>query len=246
MMSHNMREMLSRERANDMLAAAAAARTASQARPSRGYSGRSARQRRFQDWLMSVSTRQPAEQPNGVSGERVVLHDGSAVLIRQVRSSDAALLADGFARLSPRSRQMRFLANKAQLSDAELRYLTDIDHHNHEALGALSSIDGRGVGVARYVRDSDDPQAAEMAITIVDEWQGRGLGTQLLARLIRRARQADIHRFTALASADNVAVARLLRNVSAGVVRRDSGTVNYEMSLTASGFAAMAAELQFG
>ena len=111
-------------------------------------------------------------------GRPVVLRDGSAVLIRQVRSTDAPLLADGFARLSAASRQMRFLGVKKQLSAAELRYLTDVDHHDHEALGALDQAGGHGVGIARYIRDADDPQAAEIAVTIVDEWQGRGLGTE--------------------------------------------------------------------
>jgi hypothetical protein len=106
-------------------------------------------------------------------GRPVVLQDGSAVLIRPVRSTDAALLADGFARLSAASRQMRFLGVKKALSAAELRYFTDVDHHDHEALGALDRADGRGVGIARYIRDADDPQAAEIAVTIVDDWQGR-------------------------------------------------------------------------
>ena len=117
-----------------------------------------------------------------------MLRDGSAVLIRQVRSTDAPLLADGFARLSSRSRWMRFLSAKTTLSAAELRYFTDVDHHDHEAIGALSAADGRGVGIARYVRDADDPQAAEIAVTVVDDWQGRGLGTELLSRLSDRAR----------------------------------------------------------
>ena len=95
----------------------------------------------------------------------------------------------GFARLSAASRQMRFLGVKKELSAAELRYFTDVDHHDHEALGALDHADGRGVGVARYVRDTEDPQAAEIAVTIIDDWQGRGLGTELLAQLSDRARQ---------------------------------------------------------
>ena len=106
-------------------------------------------------------------------GSPAVLRDGSTVLIRQVRSTDAPLLADGFARLSAASRQMRFLGVKKELSAAELRYLTDVDHHDHEALGAVDRAGGRGVGIARYVRDADDPQAAEIAVTIVDDWQGR-------------------------------------------------------------------------
>ena len=86
-----------------------------------------------------------------------MLRDGSAVLIRQVRRTDAPLLADGFARLSPRSRRMRFLCAKTTLSAAELRYFTAVDHHDHEAICALSAADGRGVGIARYIRDADVP-----------------------------------------------------------------------------------------
>jgi len=164
-------------------------------------------------------------------GRAVVLRDGSAVLIRQVRSTDAALLADGFGRLSAASRQMRFLGVKKELSAAELRYFTDVDHHDHEALAAVDRVGGHGVGVARYVRDADDPQAAEVAVTIVDDWQGRGLGTELLARLSDRARQEGIRRFTALADAGNEAVAALLRNAGARLVRRGRGTVEYEITL---------------
>ena len=173
--------------------------------------------------------RQPTRIPEG---RQVVLRDGSAVLIRQVRNTDAALLADGFARLSAASRQMRFLGVKKELSAAELRYLTDVDHHDHEALGALDLAGGHGVGIARYVRDADDPQAAEIAVTIVDDWQGRGLGTELLARLSGRARQEGIRRFTALADPGNVAVAALLRKAGARLVRRGRGTVEYEITLT--------------
>jgi RimJ/RimL family protein N-acetyltransferase len=165
-------------------------------------------------------------------GRLVVLRDGSVVLIRQVRSADAPLLADGFARLSAASRQMRFLGVKKELSAAELRYFTGVDHHDHEALGALDPSGGHGVGIARYVRDAGDPQAAEIAITIVDDWQGRGLGTELLARLSDRARSEGIRRFTALADASNVAVAALLRNAGARLVRRGRGTVEYEITLT--------------
>ena len=162
----------------------------------------------------------------------VVLRDGSAVLIRQVRGTDAPLLADGFARLSAASRQMRFLGVKKQLSAAELRYLTDVDHHDHEALGALDQVGGHGVGIARYIRDADDPQAAEIAITIVDDWQGRGLGTELLAQLSDRARQEGIRRLTALTDAGNAAVAALLRNAGARLLHRGRGTIEYEITLT--------------
>ena len=172
-----------------------------------------------------------AARPGRAAGAPVVLRDGSKVVIRPVQRDDAPLLADGFARLSPQSRRLRFLRTKDELTPAELRYFTDVDHLDHEALGALDHPGGRGVGVARYVRDAGDPHAAEIAVTVVDDWQGRGLGTELLAQLSGRARAAGIRRFTALASADNQAVAGLLRGARGGVVRRGHGTVEYEIPL---------------
>jgi RimJ/RimL family protein N-acetyltransferase len=164
---------------------------------------------------------------------RVMLRDGSQVVIRQVQGADAPLLADGFARLSATSRWMRFLTPKNELSPAELRYFTDVDHHDHEALGALRR-DGRGVGIARYIRHAADSGAADIAVTIVDAWQGRGLGTELLVQLSDRARQEGIHRFTALVAAENEAVAGLLRTMRASLVGREANTLEYEIPLIPS------------
>ena len=174
--------------------------------------------------------RPPEGRPSGgrpSGGRPVRLRDGSAVLIRPVRPEDAGLLEDGFARLSDRSRRLRFLGPKASLSAAELRYLTDVDHRDHEALGALDHARGGGVGIARYVRDREDPHAAEIAVTVIDGWQGRGLGTELLARLSERACQEGIGRFTAAVAADNAAMTGLLRNLGAEVVGREFGTLEY-------------------
>jgi len=199
--------------------------------PGHASGTRTAPLRRLLPWLPGRSLRPGCPPRSAAEGTPVVLRDGSAVLIRQVRGTDAALLADGFARLSPRSRWMRFLGAKTTLSAAELRYFTEVDHHDHEAIGALSSADGRGVGIARYIRDADDPQAAEIAVTIVDDWQGRGLGIELLSPLSDRAWQADIHRFTALAAAQNAAVAGLARKLGACLAGRGPGTVEYEVAL---------------
>jgi RimJ/RimL family protein N-acetyltransferase len=172
-----------------------------------------------------------------VKDDRVTLRDGSVVLVRQVHRGDAPLLADGFARLSAESRRLRFLSGKERLTTAELRYFTEVDHHDHEALGALDETDGRGLGVARYIRHADDPDAAEVAVTVVDAWQRRGLGTVLLSRLIDRAREEGVRRFTALVSADNDATIALLQGVGADVraVSREPGVVEYEITPPSEG-----------
>jgi GNAT superfamily N-acetyltransferase len=155
------------------------------------------------------------------------------VLIRPIGAQDADALRDGFARLSPRSRQLRFLGPKKALTDAELRYFTEIDHRDHEALGAVSRADGRGVGVARYVRSEEDPASADCAVTVVDAWHRRGLGGELLDRLAERARLAGIRRFTGHVAQDNVAMLGLLVDLRAEVqlVRHDAQTLRFAVSL---------------
>ena len=165
--------------------------------------------------------------------QRAVLRDGAEVLIRPIRGSDAPALAAGFARLSARTRYLRFLTGKRELSATELRYFTEVDHHDHEALATVDPAAGRGLGVGRYIRSAGDAHSADIALTVVDDWQGRGVGTALLARLAERARQEGIRRFTALASADTEPVARLARAAGAVLRRGEFGTVAYEISLDA-------------
>lgn len=165
-----------------------------------------------------------------LAGQPSVLRDGSLVLVRQVRSTDVALLADCFDRLSERSRRSRFLGNKARLSSAELRFLTRVDHHDHEALAALDR-HGRWAGVARYVRDREDRGSAEIAVTIVDEWQGRGLGSKLLELLSDRARAEGIVRFTATVALGNLASERLIRHAGGVLAGQAPDSREYEISL---------------
>jgi acetyltransferase len=90
------------------------------------------------------------------------------------------------------------------------------------------------VGIARYIRDAADPHAAEVAVTVIDDWQGRGLGTELLVQLSDRARQEGIRRFTGVVAEDNAAIAGLMRNMSARLIRRAPGTLEYETALMPS------------
>ena len=169
--------------------------------------------------------------------QRTKLRDGSIVLIRPVEPEDSDLLAEGFERLSSRSRRLRFLSGRSRLSRADLAYFTRVDHHDHEAIGALEPDNGRGLGIARYIRSSQEPACAEVAVTVVDDWQHRGLGSELLARVTQRAREEGIGRFTALVSADNLAVSALLRDSGAAVreVCHEGGETEYLIDLPHQG-----------
>ena len=148
------------------------------------------------------------------------LANGLQVFIRDIRPEDKAELQEGLKRLSAETVHKRFLAAKPRFSSAELRYLTEVDGHNHIALVAVSVNTGRIVAVARAVRLHDQPDTAEWAIVIADELQGMGLGSKMIALLADRARAEGIAHFTATMLGDNEAVHRLLKHAHA-VFERD-------------------------
>lgn len=139
--------------------------------------------------------------------------------IRPIAPEDKQALAEGFERLSDESRYRRFLAPRGSLSDAELRYFTEVDHHDHEALVAIDPETGQGVGIARYVRSKTDPKSAELAIAVVDDWQRMGVGTSLATALSERAKREGITVFTGPVLAGNRLMLNLARDL--GEVRID-------------------------
>ena len=137
------------------------------------------------------------------------------ILFRHIRPDDKGRLAAGLARMSPESRQKRFLMPKPRFSSSELRYLTEIDGFDHVAIVAVSAEDPDVFyGVARFVRLRDDPEAAEVAIVVADPLQGKGLGRELGRRLADEARERGVKRFTATLLGDNVAAHRLFASIS--------------------------------
>jgi RimJ/RimL family protein N-acetyltransferase len=149
------------------------------------------------------------------------LSDGTKVRIRPVEPADKPRLEAALERLSAESIRRRFLAAKPSLSAAELRYLTEVDGSQHIALVAVLDDDPELIaGVARCVRTEPGGEAAEFAIVVGDELQGRGLGTALATALAERARAAGIRRFEATTLADNAAVAHLMDGLGAGSVQR--------------------------
>ena len=171
-------------------------------------------------------------------GAPIALRDGSSVRIRQGHRADRDLLLRGFKRLSPESRYRRFLAPMPELSEPMVRYLTEIDHHNHEAMIALDEQSGEGIGVARYVRNPDRPEVAELAVTVIDDWQQRGVGTLLLEVISARAREEGITTFTALMLAANQEMMDLLKELDPmRIVDREAGTVEIEVPIPSVGLA---------
>ena len=140
------------------------------------------------------------------------LNDGSTILLREVLPSDRGAIAAGFERLSPESRYRRFFTAMSRLSEADLTYLTEVAHHEHEAVIAYEP-GGVPVGVARYVR-GEHPEEAEVAVAVVDDWQGKGAATALLERLVERAAENGIERFVASVLEENEDALELFRSIS--------------------------------
>jgi RimJ/RimL family protein N-acetyltransferase len=140
---------------------------------------------------------------------------GARVAFRYIRPDDKDRLAEAFGHLSPESQYKRFLTSKPRLTASDLRYLTELDGFDHVAVLAVLADDPDAiVGVGRFVRLSDLPDTAEVAIVVGDEHQGQGLGRELGRRLADEARARSVRRFTATLLGDNVAAHRLFHAIS--------------------------------
>ncbi len=161
-----------------------------------------------------------------------VLRTGQEIFVREVGPDDKPLLQDAFEHLSAASRYKRFLAPVKALSAHELEYLTEIDHRDHEALVACGA-DGTPLGVARYVCDPIRTGDAEVAVAVVDEWQGRGVATALLDDLAAHALDQGVTTFTALCLASNREAIELLSELGEEIAETsaDSGTVELRIRL---------------
>ncbi len=142
----------------------------------------------------------------------VTLRDGSIAEIRPIGPADQELLIEGLRQLSPQSKFARFGSGISGLSASELRYLTDVNQVSHVAWGA--TIDDEPAGVGRYIVDRADE--AEIAITVVDRFQRRGLGRALFDALAASARAAGIESFHFAIEPWNRTVLRMLPGIEVG------------------------------
>ena len=168
----------------------------------------------------------PGYRYDGSYEETVHLADGQRIKLRLMRPSDKEMLREGFEHLSADSRYARFMAPKSRLTDTELEYLTDVDGVNHFAMGAIRRrllSTEEGIGSARFVRLMAQPDTAEPAVTVLDEFQGKGLGSILLQRLIEAAWERDVRWFVSELLAENKASKRMIEALSPEVKFRHSG-----------------------
>ena len=161
------------------------------------------------------------------------LDDGRRVLFRPILAGDKERLQTGLAKLSPESRYQRFFSTIDHFSERQLRYLTEIDYVNHFAWVALLPDEpgSPGIGVGRWVRLNSEPEAAEGAVTVTDEFHGQGIGKTLLWLTAHSAIERGIKRFRVWTLGDNLKVQNLLADLGAVPGRIDSGVTEFLVPL---------------
>ena len=155
----------------------------------------------------------------------LTLPSGMVVSLRPLGVEDRDKLAGGFERLSAESRYRRFMTPTPRLTPSELTYFSEIDYRNHFAWGVqVVKQDGLdGAGVARFVRFADDPSAADTAFTVLDEYQGNGIGQVLFRALAIAGRVNEVQRFHFDVLADNRPMLRVLEKSGVSVDSVSSG-----------------------
>ncbi len=148
----------------------------------------------------------------------------TAIALRPLRSGDRRTVLEVFSGLSAQSRNLRFLGAKPRLNERDLDLLVDVGRAGREAVVAIDQETGCSIGIGRYVRDAEAPEA-EIAFEVVDEWQGRGVGRRLGAELARLARAHGILRLRASVDRSNWPALAVVRGLGDVLSTRSEGSV---------------------
>lgn len=148
--------------------------------------------------------------------KELLLRDGTPAMIWTLSPNDGQGLQENFKGLSRESRYNRFLSTVANLSDGMLRRLVDdvdgLDHHALVMVVFPEEGPEIAVGIGRIVRYRDDPSAADIAVTVKDDWQGRGIATELLNALVEE-RPEGVERLVTFVAIHNTASFAMLRRL---------------------------------
>jgi GNAT superfamily N-acetyltransferase len=164
-----------------------------------------------------------------------ILADGTRVLVRPLLPGDRAELAARYEQLSPASRRRRFFGTPDRLSEHVLDYLTNLDYRTHFAWAAfaIDEPDSPGIAVARYICDHRDATNAEIAVTVLDRYQHRGLGTLLTQLLADVAVRNGVRSFVSYVLWENADVVARLRAEGARISPAEPGMARIEIDLPA-------------
>jgi RimJ/RimL family protein N-acetyltransferase len=171
--------------------------------------------------------------------EDITLPTGSVMRLRLVRAADREGIIEAFDRLSAETRVQRWFYPKMRLSEDEIEALIAQGDDNNGAISAIElDADGEeksGIGMARFVRSHENPDAAEIAITIVDDWQGLGIGRILLHRLLAMISERGIPFVDGRLQAENSRMRTLLEPyVPEGGFHREDEALTFRFPVPAA------------
>ena len=163
--------------------------------------------------------------------EWVDLRNGRKVFLRPVKETDGPLLVELFEKMSPSSVHLRFLSPLHHLPDQLVYRFTHLDYVKDFGLVALINEDsGPIIGVARYAYDPETGMP-EFAVAVRDDWQGNGLGSIFLTRVITVGKENGYSRFSALVDPQNRTMMNIFRRSGYGikVIRMEQGAYFLEI-----------------
>jgi len=147
------------------------------------------------------------------------LKDGNEVTIRAMRPDDKERLVKAFLHLQPQTIRTRFFCPKKALSEGDLRWLDDIGHGNH--LGLVATVpNGREELIIGEGSCAVLGRTAEIAFTVADAWQGRGIASRLLQHLASIARDQGVGEFEAIVLQENAPMLAVLRRSGLSMTTR--------------------------
>lgn len=160
---------------------------------------------------------------------KTVLRNNIKVNFHFVDPKCRACLAKGFFKLSASSINLRFNSPLQKLSNYQLKYLTDIDNYNHLALGACYCVESEnGMGIARYIKESEKSNSAEIALTVIDKYQNMGLGTMLTCLLIKYGIANRIKYFFGYVKSDNLPMIKIFKKFNFKFkIKKNEGNLIY-------------------
>jgi RimJ/RimL family protein N-acetyltransferase len=169
------------------------------------------------------------------------LKDGTPVTVRAIRPDDKNRIVEAFKNLDPESIYSRFFYRKRDLTDEDLKIITEVDFENAVALVLTIPAGDRGetiIGVGRYImyNSSDALRSAEIAFTVEEDYQGQGIASGLLRHLIGIAREKGVSRFEADVLSENRAMVAVFAHSGLPIKQSlETGVVHVSLSLTAQG-----------
>lgn len=150
--------------------------------------------------------------------------DGTDLLLRPILPGDSARTVHGRVEFSSETLYRRFMSPRMP-SPALMHYLSEVDYVDH-FVWVVTDADGAPVADARFVRDARHPIVAEVAFTVADAYQGRGIGTFLIGALAVVARLDGIEKFSARVLSENAPMRAILDHHGAYWERDEPGVVS--------------------